>query len=141
MGFVQSLLWVIDPAVDPDQCDSADLLGRFRPEPIESLLFAPSTLLAAPALLDIEVLQALRRLDLCGAIPSSRGDLVESLRALRIRRYPHASLLDDVWALRRNVSAHDAAYVAPARQLDATLVTRDARLAAAPGLDVVVVTP
>jgi predicted nucleic acid-binding protein len=118
-----------------------DLLGRFRPEPIERLLFAPETVLAAPALLDIEVLQALRRLDLDGAIPASRRDLIESLRALRIRRYPHSSLLDDIWAMRRNVSAYDAAYVALARQLDATLVTRDARLAAAPGLGVEVATP
>lgn len=118
-----------------------DLLGRFQPEPIERLLFASDTLLAAPALLDIEVLQALRRLDFGGVIPSSRGDLIESLRALRIRRYPHSILLDDIWALRRNVSACDAAYVALARQLDATLVTRDARLAAAPGLGIGVTTP
>lgn len=117
--------------------------GRFQPEPIERLLFASDTLLAAPALLDIEVLQALRRLsfDLGGVIPSSRGDLIESLRALRIRRYPHDILLDDIWALRHNVSAYDAAYVALARQLDATLVTRDARLAAAPGLGIGVTTP
>jgi predicted nucleic acid-binding protein len=113
-----------------------DLLGRFQPEPIESLLFAPATLLAAPALLDIEVLQALRRLDQKGAIPTSRKDLIECLRALRIRRYPHTPLLDDIWALRRNVSAYDAAYVALTRQLQATLVTRDTRLAAAPGLGI-----
>jgi predicted nucleic acid-binding protein len=118
-----------------------DLLGRFRPEPIEQLLFAPETVLAAPALLDIEVLQALRRLDLGGAIPSSRSDVVESLRALRIRRYPHTSLVDEIWALRGNISAYDAAYVALARQLDATLVTRDTRLAAARGLGIGVATP
>jgi predicted nucleic acid-binding protein len=118
-----------------------DLLGRFRPAPIENLLFAPGALLAAPALLDIEVLQALRRLDQNGAIPSSRSDLIESLRALRIRRYPHDILLDDIWALRHHATAHDAAYVALARQLDATLVTRDARLAAVPGLGIEVATP
>ena len=118
-----------------------DLLGKFQSETIERLLFSPDTALAAPALLDIEVLHALRRLDLAGQIPSSRGDLVETLRALRIRRYAHASLLDDIWALRRNVTAYDAAYIALARQLDATLITRDARLAAAPGLDIRVVMP
>lgn len=118
-----------------------DLLGRFRPAPIESLLFAPEARLAAPALLDIEVLQALRRLDQNGAIPTSRSDLIESLRALRIRRYPHDILLDDIWALPHNVTAYDAAYVALARQLDATLVTRDACLAAAPGLGIEVATP
>jgi predicted nucleic acid-binding protein len=108
-----------------------DLLGRFRPEPIEALVFAGDTAVAAPALLDVEVLQALRKLDLQGAIPASRFDLIDTLRAIRIRRYPHASLLDAMWSLRRNVTACDAAYVALARQLDATLVTRDVRLARA----------
>ena len=118
-----------------------DLLGRFRPEPIEALLFAADAAIAAPALLDVEVLQALRKLDLQRVIPASRQDLVDSLRALRIRRYPHASLLDDIWALRGHLTAYDAAYVALARQLDATLVTRDARLARAPGLAVETVLP
>ena len=108
-----------------------DLLGRFRPEPIEALLFAGDTAVAAPALLDVEVLQALRKLDLQGAIPASRFELIDTLRALRIRRYPHASLLDAMWSMRRSVTAYDAAYVALARQLDATLVTRDVRLARA----------
>ena len=108
-----------------------DLLGRFRPEPIEALLFAGDTAVAAPALLDVEVLQALRKLDLQGAIPASRFELIDTLRALRIRRYPHASVLDAMWSLRRNVTAYDAAYVALARQLDATLVTRNVRLARA----------
>lgn len=118
-----------------------DLLGRFRPEPIEALLFAADTAIAAPAVLDVEVLQALRKLDLQGVIPPSRLDLVDSLRALRIRRYPHASLLDDIWNRRRQLTAYDAAYVALARQLEATLVTRDVRLSRAPGLEVEIVTP
>jgi predicted nucleic acid-binding protein len=118
-----------------------DLLGRFRPQPIEALLFAADVALAAPALLDVEVLQALRKLDLQGAIPASRDDLTDSLRALRIRRYPHASLLDEIWALRRNLTAYDATYVALARQLNAALVTRDDRLARSPGLGIAVLTP
>ena len=118
-----------------------DLLGRFRPEPIEALLFAADAALAAPALLDVEVLQALRRLDLQGAIPASRDDLTDSLRALRIRRYPHGSLLEEIWSLRRNLTAYDATYIALARQLDATLVTRDERLARAPDLGIAVLVP
>lgn len=118
-----------------------DLLGRFRPKPIEALLFGADAALAAPALLDVEVLQALRKLDLQGAIPASRDDLTDSLRALRIRRYPHASLLDEIWALRRNLTAYDATYVALARQLNAALVTRDDRLARSPGLGIAVLTP
>lgn len=118
-----------------------DLLGRFRPEPIEALLFAANTAIAAPALLDVEVLQTLRKLDLQGAIPASRQDLVGSLRALRIRRYPHASLLNHIWTMRHHITAYDAAYVSLARQLDAALVTRDARLARAPGLDIEILSP
>lgn len=118
-----------------------DLIGRFRPQPIEALLWAKDSVLAAPELLDVEVLQALRRLDKDGAIPPSRADVVELLRALRIRRYRHHSLRDAIWSLRKNTTAYDAAYVALASLLDATLVTRDAKLARAPGLDIQVVVP
>jgi predicted nucleic acid-binding protein len=118
-----------------------DLIGRFRPQPIEALLWAEDNILAAPELLDVEVLQALRRLDQDGAIPSSRADVVEFLQALRIRRYCHYSLRDAIWSLRKNMTAYDAAYVSLARLLDATLVTRDAKLARTPGLDVQVVVP
>ncbi len=124
-----------------DASIAVDLLARFRPEPIEELLFAADTVLAAPALLDIEVMQALRRLDQSGAIPASRVDLIESLRAIRIRRYPHMGLLDVIWALRRNITAYDATYVALAKQLGAVLVTRDTKLAGAPGLDIEIATP
>jgi predicted nucleic acid-binding protein len=118
-----------------------DLIGRFRPQPIEALLWAEHNTLAAPELLDVEVLQALRRLEQDGVIPSSRADVVELLRALRIRRYRHHSLRDAIWSLRKNMTAYDAAYVSLARLLDATLVTRDAKLARTPGLDVQVVVP
>jgi predicted nucleic acid-binding protein len=118
-----------------------DLVGRFRPQPIEALLWAEDSVLAAPELLDVEVLQALRRLEQDGAIPSSRADVVELLQALRIRRYRHHSLRDAIWSLRKNMTAYDAAYVSLARLLDATLVTRDAKLARAPGLDIQVVVP
>lgn len=118
-----------------------DLIGRFRPQPIEALLWAEDSVLAAPELLDVEVLQALRRLEQEGAIPSSRADVVELLQALRIRRYRHNSLRDTIWSLRKNMTAYDAAYVSLARLLEATLVTRDAKLARTPGLDIEVVVP
>lgn len=118
-----------------------DLIGRFRPQPIEALLWAKDSVLAAPELLDVEVLQALRRLDKDGAIPPSRADVVELLQALRIRRYRHHSLREAIWSLRMNMTAYDAAYVSLARLLDATLVTRDVKLARAPGLDIQVVMP
>jgi len=118
-----------------------DLIGRFRPQSIEALLWAEDTALAAPELLDVEVLQALRRLDQDGAIPPSRTQMVELLQALRIRRFRHHYLLDGIWSLRKNLTAYDAAYVALARLLGGTLVTRDEKLAGAPGLDVRVEIP
>ena len=119
-----------------------DLLARFRPQPLEDLLWAPDTVLAAPELIDIEVLNALRKLDQSGAIPSSRSaELPTLMRGLRIRKYGHDSLIDGIWALRDNVTAYDAAYVTLAQLLKATLVTRDTRLARAPGLDVKVTVP
>ncbi|MDZ7668698.1 MAG: type II toxin-antitoxin system VapC family toxin [Gammaproteobacteria bacterium] len=110
-----------------------DLLGRFRPEPIEAVLFEAGTQLVAPELLDIEVLHTLRKFAAQRAIPPRRrATVVEDFRSLRIRRYRHAPLWDDIWELRSNLTAYDGCYVALARQLAATLVTRDERLARAP---------
>ena len=118
-----------------------DLLGRFAAEPIEKALFGGGSLVA-PELLDIEVLHTLRRLETTQAIPASRrARVLEDFRALPIRRFRHAALWQDIWRLRRNLTAYDACYVSLARQLEATLVTRDERIARAPdlGIDVEVV--
>ncbi|HUI72335.1 MAG TPA: type II toxin-antitoxin system VapC family toxin, partial [Spirochaetia bacterium] len=48
-------------------------------------------------------------------------------------RYPHDFLLARIWELRDNLTAYDAAYVALAEALGTPLVTRDRRLASAPG--------
>lgn len=119
-----------------------DLLARFRPQPLETLLWARGNLLAAPELLDVEVLNASRRLKRAGAVPASHAaELPEQLRGLRIRKYRHDLLVDGIWALRENLTAYDAAYVVLARLLNAPLVTRDTRLARAPGLGIEVLTP
>jgi predicted nucleic acid-binding protein len=55
------------------------------------------------------------------------------LAVLPLHRYPHDFLLSRGWDLRKSLSAHDAVYVAVAEALQAPLVTRDKRLAAAPG--------
>lgn len=117
-----------------DASVAVDLIARFRPEPIEKLLWVQGTRLAAPELIDVEALHALRRLDRDDRIPASRTELVEALSALPIRRYRHASLLTGIWALRGHLTAYDAAYVVLTRLLNAELVTRDERLAAASGL-------
>lgn len=101
---------------------------------VEDRLFAPRQTIHAPHLLDVEVAQVIRRYALNGEIDSERGrvaliDLVD----LPLRRYPHDFLLPRIWNLRNNLTAYDAAYVALAEALDAPLLTRDRRLAAAAG--------
>jgi len=95
--------------------------------------------LAAPELIDLEVSSVLRRLSLGGRIPARRAGLAMSdLVALPLRRVSQRALLPRCWSLRENLTIYDASYVAPARQLDAILVTADVPLARAPGLRCVV---
>jgi len=99
---------------------------------VESRLFAPGQTLHAPHLLDIEVAQVIRRYAAKGEIDGERGRVaLGDLADLRMQRYPHDFLLPRVWALRNNITACDAVYVALAEALDAVLLTRDRRLAGA----------
>ena len=101
---------------------------------IESRISSRNQSLHAPELLDLEVAQVLRRLVREDTLSTSRAETaIEDLLEIRITRYPHSVLLPRIWQLRHNLSAYDAAYVVLAERLGATLLTRDARLAAAPG--------
>jgi predicted nucleic acid-binding protein len=97
-------------------------------------LLAPETSLHAPYLLDVEVAQVLRRFSLRGEVEPGRArQALEDLADLPVERYPHEILLPRIWALRENLSAYDAAYVALAEVLGGTLLTRDARISRASG--------
>lgn len=100
---------------------------------MEARLFdEPRQTLHAPHLLDVEVAQVLRRYAANGEIDEQRGGAaLADLADFPIRRYSHDFLLRRVWSLRRNFTAYDAVYVALAEALDARLLTRDQRLAAA----------
>ncbi len=101
---------------------------------VEDRLFAPSETLHAPHLLDVEAAQVIRRYAANGDIDGERGRLaLDDLADFPLRRYPHDFLLPRIWSLRKNLTAYDAAYVALAEALDAPLLTRDRRLAAAAG--------
>ena len=101
---------------------------------IRERISQPDETLHVPHLLDIEVLHALRRHNLGGALPAERARLaLNRLRQTRLIRYSHTPFLGRIWELRENLTAYDAAYVALAEALDAPLVTMDVRLAQAPG--------
>ena len=98
-------------------------------EGLEERLFDERETLHAPYLLDLEVAQVLRRYAVRGELAPARGErALELLAAFPLTRYPHEPLLPRVWALRANLTAYDAAYVALAEGLGALLLTRDRRL-------------
>jgi predicted nucleic acid-binding protein len=110
------------------------LLRTPRGESIEARLLSRGDSLHAPHLVDVEVAQVLRRYVLSGAISAERGrEALADLAGFPIARYPHDVFLSRIWALRNNVTAYDAAYLALAEALPAPLVTCDRRLAAATG--------
>jgi predicted nucleic acid-binding protein len=87
-----------------------------------------------PHLLDVEVAHALRRLLLAGRLSSlAARRALRDLAVMGLKRWPHRALLGRVLALRDQLSAYDAIYVAMAEATGATLVTRDARLARSTG--------
>lgn len=89
---------------------------------------------AAPYFVDLEVTHVLRRHVLRGQLATVRAEeALEDLMELPLSRYPHQPLLARIWALRDNLTAYDAAYVALAESLGVELVTADRRIAGAGG--------
>ncbi|MGY2084499.1 type II toxin-antitoxin system VapC family toxin [Blastococcus sp. SYSU DS0539] len=91
--------------------------------------------LHSPALLDYEFVSALRDLVLRRDLAVERAqDALDDFGSLPVRLWPAGDALRRrALSLRANLSAYDAAYVALAEALECPLVTRDARLARAPG--------
>jgi predicted nucleic acid-binding protein len=101
---------------------------------IEQRIYARQDTLHTVHLLDVEFVQVLRRLVREGTLTPRRAvEAIEDMAALRIARYPPVLLLQRIWRLRQNLTAYDAAYVALAEELQAPLITRERRIAAAPG--------
>lgn len=88
--------------------------------------------LHTPALCDVEVASALRRLLRSGSLDDARAaEAIDDYLALPLERHGHEALLSRVLELRENFSAYDATYVALAERLGASLLTADAALARA----------
>ncbi len=95
--------------------------------------------LAAPDLIDAEVLSVLRRAVLRGRLSQERAIMaVDDLTRWPLERIPSRALTHLAWRHRESVSAYDALYVAAADAHDAPLLTTDGRLARAPGLGIAV---
>jgi predicted nucleic acid-binding protein len=92
--------------------------------------------IAAPHLIDSEVTNVLRRLARQGNLTDDQAtSALEGFMRLALVRFPADWLRPRIWALRHNLSAYDATYVALAEVIGATsLITSDARLATAPGI-------
>jgi len=118
------------------------LLGTSRALAVIDVLEDDTQTVHAPHLLDVEVLSVLRRLVLRGVISAQVArHALDDYQALGIERHDHDLLLDRAWAMRDNVTAADAMYVALAEALPARLLTFDARLSSAPGLRAFVAQP
>jgi predicted nucleic acid-binding protein len=93
--------------------------------------------LAAPGLLDYEVMSALAGLSRGrrGGEPKLGKRQVEkamaTFRLLPVDRHDTLPLWDRVWAVSANLSAYDAQYVALSESLDVPLLTADQRIARA----------
>lgn len=117
--------WVTDASVTV-----AYLLGESSDTEREGMLGDAH----APALLDVEVTQTLR-----GLLRAARLDLTtarlgrDELGQIGVRRHPDAALLRRSWELRDRCTIYDGLYVALAEALEATLITRDGRLARGAG--------
>jgi predicted nucleic acid-binding protein len=111
------------------------LLGMSRADEVRAAL-AEHSELHVPEHFNVEALSALRRYAIGGELSQLRAaEALAGLRDLRALTYPVIELADEVWDLRENLTAYDAAYLALARRLGIGLVTLDGGLAAAAAKD------
>lgn len=103
------------------------LLRTLRAESVQAVV--DDRQLIAPAVIDAEVLSALRGLERSRAVsPMRAAQAVADLGHAPLERFPLHPLLDRAWGLRDTLHAYDALYVALAIELDCPLVTTDDRI-------------
>lgn len=89
---------------------------------------------AAPAILPVEVIAAIRGLALGRKVSGERAaDAVTALGRIVLDQLDPLTLTARIWELRANLTSYDAAHVAAAEALRCPLVTADTRIARAPG--------
>lgn len=101
---------------------------------VDAVLTAADVDLRVPSLCDIEICSVLRKAILRNEISVERAEAAaRSYNDLPILRHPHTQLISRILALHKNFTACDAAYVALAEALDASLLTTDVRFAHSAG--------
>jgi predicted nucleic acid-binding protein len=99
---------------------------------VQEKILADRESVHAPHLLDLEVVQVIRRLVATDVISVDRAkEALDDLLELSFIRHPHLPWLPRIWELRNNLTAYDAAYVALAEALEAPLLTCDRKIARA----------
>jgi predicted nucleic acid-binding protein len=115
------------------------LLNTSRAAAIASRLFAGGQTIHAPHLVDVAVLQVLRRYVSASTVANARArEMMQDYLDMDLKRYPHDVLLERMWELRHNFTAYDAAYIALAEALEAPLITCDRALTSGHRAEVVV---
>jgi len=98
--------------------------------------------LAAPALIEWETANIIRRHELAAVISSDQAAQAHAdLLDLAIEYWPYELHGRRAWELRRNLTIYDASYVAVAELVGAPLITLDRQIAAAPGVRCAVMVP
>lgn len=121
------MTFVVDASVIVDS-----LLGKLDPAPFAMIGEAT---LAAPDLVDVEVASALRGLWLGRKINDVRlQQAVDDLARFEAARFTSSMLVPRAMQLRANLTVYDATYIALAEVLECTFLTRDRRIAEAPGI-------
>jgi predicted nucleic acid-binding protein len=88
----------------------------------------------APALIEVEVVSGLRRLQRQRRIAEDRALIgLEWFLDLGIEKHHGPELTRRIFALRNSLSSYDAAYIAVAELIEAPLLTADGRLSRAHG--------
>ena len=113
-----------------------ELLTRSeRGELVEARILRASETIHAPALIDLEIAQVLRRYVASKQVPAHWPRMALDIAiAFPMTRYLHEPLMKRVWELKENVTAYDAAYIALAEALRAPLVTCDAKVGRTRGI-------
>jgi predicted nucleic acid-binding protein len=98
--------------------------------------------LLAPHLATFEAANILRRHQLAELITADQAAQAHAdLLDLALELWPYELLARRAWELRENLSIYDGSYVALAEMMSTPLATLDSRIARAPGVRCVIVSP